>query len=660
MTQINDELTGWFQATTLAERSVSLRGWEGEVEYDEELATRQLERWRADSSLSEEKLFAQRLSLANLTEDEFKTLLSEAPEVLQARFKEPPAWLTDLNEVLATQNDHATEVGLPFSSELEQGMAGFLELVQPLIRQARGRLRQGIARLSSSDDPATIPFDPTTIEELLLQGLAEHLLALVAPTLALELQVARFSGLLAGETPQARFLSFIELLQQPDRRTRLLREYSVLTRLVHTVLHNRVKFGLEFLEHLRQDWVALGQTFSPARPLGQVVRIETSRGDTHQGGRAVMFLTFSSGLKLVYKPRSLAVELHFQQLLGWLNGHSHQPPFRRLKILTDEAHGWVEFVEVMGCNSVEEVRRFYQRQGGYLAVLYTLNATDVHYENLLAAGEHPVLIDLETLFHPAIGTWEASGVETEDLTNSVLRVGLLPYRRWPENGSEGVEWSGLGGQEGQLSPLPMPTWERSGTDQLRRVYKRIPVAAANNQPNLNGSSVNPLEYLNEIIAGFSAIYRLLIARRAKLVSPGGPLRRFSQDPVRIILRSTHAYQMLQEHRLRPDRLRNALELDRFYDKLWVGVRQFPYLARVINAECQDLHQDDYPIFTTRPASTHLWTSTGSQLSDFLDESGLQEVERRIDQLDEYDLAKQIRFIRTALTDLNDKAPLLGL
>ena len=40
------------------------------------------------------------------------------------------------------------------------------------------------------------------------------------------------------------------------------------------------------------------------------------------------------------------------------------------------------------------MKRFYERQGGYLALLYMLQATDFHHENLIAAGEHPVLLDL--------------------------------------------------------------------------------------------------------------------------------------------------------------------------------------------------------------------------------------------------------------------------
>jgi hypothetical protein len=37
------------------------------------------------------------------------------------------------------------------------------------------------------------------------------------------------------------------------------------------------------------------------------------------------------------------------------------------------------------------------------------------------------------------------------------------------------------------------------------------------------------------------MYRLLVERQAELVAPGGPLSRFSRDPVRVVLRPTHAY-----------------------------------------------------------------------------------------------------------------------
>jgi lantibiotic modifying enzyme len=225
---------------------------------------------------------------------------------------------------------------------------------------------------------------------------------------------------------------------------------------------------------------------------------------------------------------------------------------------------------------------------------------------------------------------------------------LLPQSSWSKNDSGGVELSGMGAQEGQLSPYPMPAWEGAGTDHMRRVYRRVPLAVALYRPTSGGRSASPLDFVSEIVEGFKAIYGLLLVRRAELVAPGGLLSRFSQDRVRVVLRPTHAYQLLQEHRLRPDLLRNALELDRHYDKLWVSVKHFPDLARAIAAEQYDLHQDDYPFFTTRPDSTNLWTSTGDQISGFLAEPGLETVKRRLAQLGKRDLKKQIRYIRAAI------------
>ena len=56
------------------------------------------------------------------------------------------------------------------------------------------------------------------------------------------------------------------------------------------------------------------------------------------------------------------------------------------------------------------MRRFYHRQGALLALLYVLDGTDMHYENLIAVGEQPVLVDVETLFHPSHAPAGASAV----------------------------------------------------------------------------------------------------------------------------------------------------------------------------------------------------------------------------------------------------------
>src|SRR5262249_54982401 len=160
----------------------------------------------------------------------------------------------------------------------------------------------------------------------------EPLLGRLCRTLALELNVARLEGQLQGDTPEERFQNFLAELRRPERLRAVLQEYPVLARHLVLFLDRWVACSLEFLHHLCADAPALRALFSPNRELGVLEAVEGG-GDTHRGGRAVRMVRFSSGLRLAYKPRSLAVEVHFQQLLLWLNRHGKHAPFQILAIL---------------------------------------------------------------------------------------------------------------------------------------------------------------------------------------------------------------------------------------------------------------------------------------------------------------------------------------
>ena len=44
---------------------------------------------------------------------------------------------------------------------------------------------------------------------------------------------------------------------------------------------------------------------------------------------------------------------------------------------------------------------FFRRAGAWLALLHVFAATDMHQENMIACGDHPVPIDLETILQPS-------------------------------------------------------------------------------------------------------------------------------------------------------------------------------------------------------------------------------------------------------------------
>jgi type 2 lantibiotic biosynthesis protein LanM len=660
MNQSQLQDSAWYSAVTLRERIAALRrAKDAKIDdaceapsgaIDFELAERRLQRWRSQAPFEDDSYFQLRLEMDGIDEDEFRRLLGEPVEAIRERFSAPPEWLIELSE--AFFNPAASEpIALPVALRDKEG-AGFLRAIEPLINHGRNKLRHGIEPLIRRQHE--LPFNPATIDEILFPNLAWQLLWILTRTMVLELNVARLQERLRGDTPEERFESFLEQLGRAESMLEILRTYPVLARQLVLAINKWANFSTEFLRHLCDDWNAILSTFKPESEPGQLTSLKGGISDMHRGGRTVLIAEFGGGFKVVYKPKSLAVDVHFQELLAWLNERGSHPPFRLLKNINRGSYGWVEFISPLDCDSPEEVRRFYRRQGGYLALLYALEATDFHFENLIATGEHPMLIDLESLFHPRIGETEATEAHllaTNKMSYSVLRVMLLPQRRWADEESAGIDVSGLGALAGQLTPDRLPSWQAAGTDRMRMVRKRVAVPAGSNRPTLNGAEVNVLGQAVEIIEGFTSIYQLLLKHREELLVAGGPLATFAEDEVRALLRPTRTYGLLLHESFHPDVLRNALDRERLFDRLWLAVEPQPYLKQLIRAEHADLLQGDIPMFTTRPGSHDLRTSDDERIPHFFKESGLALVRSRIEQLSEQDLAQQVWFVRASLTTL---------
>jgi type 2 lantibiotic biosynthesis protein LanM len=698
----------WWHAFTVAERTTSLSGSPTPApgEYSGR-ARQRLERWRAQPPFTDDTYYIQRLAQDGIAPEHLLWLLDEPVESLQRRLPEPPRWLTQLVEAYSrplapfdnapdnapgnlsgnlsgntsngagaeeafapgerspdalepdtlslddlVSDDLVSDDGMP-----DEDVLGFLEIVRPLIDQACDQLQDEVNALAARY--GALPFDPETIEDLLLVNLPDPLLLRLSRTLVLELHVARLRGLLAGDTPQQRFQSFVEYLADPENALAILSEYPVLMRQLVLCINHWADVSLEFLTRLCADWETLRRCFCPDHEPGELVELIAGAGDTHRGGRSVMIAEFASGFRVVYKPKSMAIDLHFQELLAWFNGRGCQPPLYTLKVLDCREYGWVEFITRQGCRTKDEVARFYQRHGAYLALLYALNANDFHFENVIASGEHPVLIDLETLLQPRFDSFDETYAEvaaTKVMVDSVLQVGLLPARIWSSEEFAGIDISGLGGASGQLSPDRLPQLMDVGTDAMHYVRQQITLSGDSHRPTLNDAEIHAADYLDDVIAGFEQMYRLLVDAQADLLAEEGPLNWFAQDEIRILLRQTRTYDQLLFESFHPDMLRDALERDQFLDRLWVGVPARAYLARVIKAEQADLQAADIPLFTTHPSTLDLFGARGERIAGVLFESGMATVRRRLQQLSEQDLNRQKWFIQASFATVGGGIP----
>ncbi|MFO7537912.1 MAG: type 2 lanthipeptide synthetase LanM family protein, partial [Chloroflexota bacterium] len=302
--------------------------------------------------------------------------------------------------------------------------------------------------------------------------------------------------------------------------------------------------------------------------------------------------------------------------------------------------------------SLTEVHRFYKRQGAYLALLYALQANDFHFENLIATGEYPIPVDLETLFMP-LPPPETDNELPEHLLlmDSVLQVGLLPMRIWTERIAEGIDISGLGMRAGQLTSHPLPVWRQIETDEMHLDREHLPLDPGKHQPVWQGKPVNVTNYGADVVEGFKTVYNLLLQWREELLSANGPLNCVANDKIRFVLRPTQVYALLLQESTHPDLLRDAVDRDQFYDRLWVNSSDSKHFYPVIPFEQDDLWQFDVPIFTTSPDSTDLWTSHGYQIKNFFCQTGLERVKQKLKKFNQADLTQQIWLIKASLATL---------
>ena len=622
--------------------------------------TRRLARWRAQSPFEEKGWWRRRWAVEGLDPADVPGLLA-LPDGDETSSE---TWWHNFEALYRRRQAPPVE---PPAFDDSPEMARLFGVVEPVIAAV---LDARLQRLHALPGVGVVPEDREVLAAILLGDLRERAVGMVSRTVVLELHVARVSGRLRAETPELRFAEFFDRLRDPDAVLRLFEEYPVLARQLLRRVELWLDHSTEVVERLAQDWPRIVEMFFDGEDPGPLTEGVVAAGDRHRGGRAVALLAFADGRRLVYKPRSLAVDERLADLLGELHSFGLEPRLRTARVLDRGDYGWMEWIAAAPCEDRAAVERFYRRQGAWLAILYALDAADFHYENLIAAGEHPVMIDLESVFQPRAEGLDLSQVDlmaSLTLGDSVLRVGLLPDWAWPHGDSAGIEISGLGGRPGQLTAQPLPAWRGAGTDTMTLERRRLEMPGAQNQPHFDAGHglerAKVHDFHDALRAGFVDTYRLLERRRDELLA--GPVAAFAEVEVRVIVRPTQTYASLFQESFHPDFLRDAADRERHYDLLWRAVPLRAYFERLVRSEQRDLWREDVPLFTVQPGARDLHDADGRRIAQFFDRSGLEQVAERFERLGDADLDRQSWFLDASLmalaTDLdNVEWPSYGL
>jgi hypothetical protein len=202
-------------------------------------------------------------------------------------------------------------------------------------------------------------------------------------------------------------------------------------RLLSTSLSQWLNVVYEFLVRLSLEYEQIALTFFDNSFVGIIHRIELNASDLHNKGHSVYLLHLENGEKLVYKPKDLNIDSQFYNLVSDLNSHSPKIKLKAAKVISMSGYGWSEFIHHNSCNNQDDIKKFYIRSGGLLALFHVLIATDMHEENIIACGDYPIPVDLEMLLQPydnegreAIPYRKSYEMAVKFIEESVAMVGL--------------------------------------------------------------------------------------------------------------------------------------------------------------------------------------------------------------------------------------------
>lgn len=595
--------------------------------------------WRENVADGDDEQFRRRLTVDDVDEAELPERLapSEAESV--------PEWVEAVDEL---QTYLETEVDDP-TFGMDDDVA-FEHLVRPIAEFALERLDAPTAFDGFSESAVRSSVEALTST---LTGCFGHPLFIEFKTFLKNAEV----GDEGNPDSQAGYRAFVERNLDDGLRSFFL-EYAVLARLTPVLVDQWVRSFEEFAERLERDWATLESLVG--QDLEEVTDVQRL-GDRHHGGQQVVGVTFASGAKVAYKPRSVDPEVSYNDFLSWFNAESPTLDLRTLDCVARDGYGWVEWVEPAECPDEDAVADYYERVGSLTCLLYALRFADGNIENVVAEGSQPVVLDLEALAQPKLPDDHLFGESSMErlIDESVLRTGIIPMRVGEEmEGTNGI-YKTEGEQSGNFR-----TFSHPNTDAMELGYEGTTTIEGESLAHVDGETFDPREYCEELIAGFEKTYDFLLDNREQLLDDDGPLSTLKDLDVRYFYRSTSTYAKVRRPLLRSPRLRSGLSASVKIELLakWIDWEDFDEDQwAVYRAERDALWRLDVPRFTVNTSGRDV-SLEGRTLESVLDATPFEQVRRRIQTLSPEDRSRQVDYFVTAYDRdrvLNPKPPTTG-
>ena len=504
-------------------------------------------------------------------------------------------------------------------------------------------MRCEISTLLNSKE-LNLKFNEDEFVESVLCSTKESLIEVGLKTLITEFYDKKGKGLVPGNSSKEIYESYNNSFNDYNNIKEVLSKYEVLAYLFYRRVTTKYILLKEAITRLSTDLDELKLKFNADFSVIKSVTLDS--GDTHNDGKSVVIFNFDKGERVVYKPHGLFGDEALKEIYNYVNSKEILDlELCNVDIINKESYGWQKFVEYGECKNKKQAEDYYYRIGTILAILNILKTIDIHSENIIAASDIPVLIDLETL----LTNDNTDGLEDnivlaylKEINDSVLNCYLLPQNI--EFSKVDIDMGGLSADPGAKSQsLTYLQLKDMGTDRIRFEKEFVVTTDRNNKPMLNGERLHPIKYINCIEKGFKEAYSLILRNKDEFFKVIDKV--LSNGVYRQVLRPTYIYGKYLEASYHPKYLKSFEDRNKLFNILKECDEKTYNNNNMKNIKClteiEALMKDDIPYFSGSYLSKEVFVNNNDKIDEYFSTTIRDTLKKRIEDINEVSMNRQL-------------------
>lgn len=542
------------EALTIKERIDLFREMDdNDFKYDEEIINDIFMEWVNRKSSLKMEDFDEIITNQEYDYRYYKYAISQKYNGLLAKTLSNKIWYAEINSIIDNYYSDYT----PPSEDI-----GYYLLYNPFIDESKRKLHNYLQKLNKEEKV----FNIKNLKKSLIEHISYLMFNISNKAIITELHEQKMQGLLKGENEKEELRYFLKNMAKKENIINFYNKYPVLCRKLYQINKTQTDYIIALLQNIVKDWPSIMKEFNIKSE--KLTSINFGQGDTHQDGKTVAILHFGSNNKIVYKPKNLKVAKLYNNIIDFFNKEEKFLDLKYANIVVNKDYSYEEFITNTDVKSLNEVSDYYYRYGQIMGICYLLNASDIHFENIISSRDMPHIIDLETLFFnviPRAGMSDDVLVRAQEtLLNNIDNTLLIPIDLRLDSKGSTVDFSGLSYEEQEISKKRY-VLNNIDNSNVKYVESNIVIPQSRNVVRYKNEIIDYKDFIENIIEGFKCTCTIAIKKKDDIIKI---IDDYKDQIIRVIPRSTDKYAQFLQYTYHPSSLKSYLNLESILENLY--------------------------------------------------------------------------------------------